>query len=188
MHVRDLYLGSVGSFYVRVLNPLHVAEAPRRWSEFARSEHDPWVEWFQIVAEGTLPPDTVEPVMGSVDPDVAGTLITVLRGHTSSPQMEVFDWDGYADSLKLGPLVRFPTGRDLRRRVVGIEEVAEDAASWGRIPMCWQASDRAWAVGADLYARSVVINCSAACANDLLAELHLESFQVFAHDILAPED
>ncbi|MFK3669626.1 hypothetical protein ACI2IX_05585 [Leifsonia aquatica] len=188
--LRDL-LGDFES-YIRVFNPAHDPTAPpgtdsRSW---ARAGTPATVvtadtQWSDLQVDPVLD----EPTMGDLDTDVAVRLASVLGRHTTTPDECAFLlWTGYAEveSLDSAPVIRAGQRTDLA--VFSGPIAAAVQPQHGRRPMNWRPRDRAWALGNDIYARSVYIGADSATVRAIRDSPHLETALASGSAILTPED
>lgn len=204
----DSFVPAGCDFYARILNPVVLEgfgqPAPRlAWSEAAArvgAPVRPWMQWHETVlaAAENLPPEWVSPAMGDLDKYVARALVEVLGEHTGTPDECFFaQWDGYAPLTGNKGLVTFPPDREMKvfagplgdgaLRLDGLARPSS-AAHGGRRALRWWPQDRAWCVGQDIYARSVLVGASRACLKQLFAHPALDIFSVRAGDAVFPED
>lgn len=188
--LRDL-LGDFES-YIRVYNPAHDPTAPpgadsRSWARASTPATVVTVDtqWSDLQVDPVLD----EPTMGDLDTDVAVLLASVLGRHTTTPDECAFLlWTGYAEveSLDSAPVIR--TGHRTDLAVFSGPITAAVQPQHGRRPMNWRPRDGAWAVGNDIYARSVYVGADSATVRAIHDSPHLETALASGSAILAPED
>ncbi|MGN5732154.1 hypothetical protein [Arthrobacter psychrochitiniphilus] len=191
---------------------------PRRlaWSEAAASVGAPvypWMQWHETVlaAGGALPREWTSPAMGDLDQVRARALAEVLEQHTRTANECFFaQWDGYAPVAGNNALVKFPLDREMKILAGPLSDGAQptggpgssgyydtpgssgmehpSSAHGGRRPLYWWPQDRAWCMGQDIYARSVLLGVSGPCLKDLFAHPDLDIFSVRLSDAVYPED
>lgn len=197
------YVPAGFAFYARILNPVVVEWSAERipWTTAAASlgaPLHPWMQWDEVaLAAGPgLPGDWSEPAMGDPDESVARALVEVLTRHTSTPAKCYFaHWEGYG-----GPPVHddrrvvFPPDRamlsysgplDAGACVIGGDSLGPGP---GRRAERWWPEDLGWCVGQDIYARSLLVGCSAAALQDLFSHPALDIISVRATDAVLAED
>lgn len=188
--VQDL-LGSFDA-YVRVFNPARDPAAPgdagaRTWAQAgttgARVTGD--TQW------GGIHPDPAldEPAMGDLDPEVAARLASILGRHTTTPEECAFLlWTGYAETDALAGVPTIRRGHRTDLAILTGPVAAGRSPEHGRRPMNWRPRDRAWALGNDIYARSVYIGADSATVRAIHESPHLETALASGSAILTPED
>ncbi|UAJ81712.1 hypothetical protein IT072_20860 (plasmid) [Leifsonia sp. ZF2019] len=184
----------VGTYdaYVRVFNPAVDPIAPpgmstRSWAKVstAAAAITADTQWADLHADPYLD----EPVMGDLHPHVAAELARILVGYTTTPDECAFLlWTGYAETRTLSNAPLIQSGhRDSLALFTGPVTAGADAR-YGRRPTNWRPRDRAWAVGADIYARSAYIGGTNTAINEILATPHLEALPAHAQTVPATED
>lgn len=98
------------------------------------------------------------PVEGDLTRALTDRLVEVLAEDGPDQACLFATWTGYAD-LRVRPaaVLELPPERPMVTVEAALAEIHEVAAHLGRYPLRWFASDGSWAVGADLYARSVAV-------------------------------
>lgn len=135
----------------------------------------------------------VEPIMGGIDVEVATALASVLGEHTQTPDSVYFlAWEGYADlndAYRGSGTILGSYGRQMHVRHGSLADLGAVAAARGTdMPLWWIPEDGSWAVGNDIYARSVYLGGSADCIDDVLQQPVLESVRVAASEQVVAED
>lgn len=135
----------------------------------------------------------VDPIMGGLDLEVATTLASILGERTKTPDSVYFlAWEGYADlndAYRGAGTILGPYGRQMHVRHGSLADVGAVAAARGTdMPLWWIPEDGSWAVGNDIYARSVYVGGSAECIDDIIQQRVLESIRVSASDQVVAED
>lgn len=191
------------AFYARILNPVVLASSGERipWTAAAASMGapvHPWMQWDEtvIAAASQLPHTWLEPAMGDPDPRVARALVDVLTRHTSTPGNCYFaHWDGYGGPHGFADrIVTLPPDRDMLTYSGTLEDGAHalgeesTGVGQGRRAARWWPEDLAWCVGQDIYARSLLVGCSAPALKDLFAHPDLDIMSIREHDSVLPED
>jgi len=98
------------------------------------------------------------PPQGDLTRALADRLVEVLAEGRPDRCCLFATWTGYADlRVPATAALELPPDRPMVAVEAALAEVHEVAAHLGRYPLRWSASDGSWAVGADLYARSVVV-------------------------------
>jgi hypothetical protein len=131
--------------------------------------------------------------MGGLDPETAGILASILGSRTSTPDSVYYlAWEGYSslsEDYRSAPTVVASCGRVMHVLHGSIDDYSAAAlAGLGGAPLWWLPADGAWAVGNDIYARSVYVGGSAACIEDILEHPGLESYPVAPVQKVASED
>lgn len=100
---------------------------------------------------------TYPPPQGDLTPGQATLITDVLSRGRAGVGCSFATWTGYADVCASGRPVVLPPDREMVAVDATLDDVHDLAARWGRYPLRWRAADGSFAVGADLYARSVVV-------------------------------
>jgi hypothetical protein len=189
--VRDLLVRSFDA-YVRIFNPAvepTVAAASNRvsWAR-ANATSRPLTagtQWNELQADSHLD----APAMGDIHPVVANELANILAAETRTPEQCAFAlWTGYAEIAIPQPSVRI-TLNPQRDLILFTGHVATGAdPSRRRRPVNWRPADRAWALGNDIYSRSVFVGGTSTTIGRLRASPYLEALVVDPNMVLLPED
>ena len=146
------------------MNPVRGHKIPARsWASYAAGfvKVDATTRWNDL---GDAPSQD-RPEIGTIDPEVTGTLLRTLNSHNRTPTDCYFlIWEGYAGlraDMSTAAGVELPSERwmfvlagDLRDGGETVESVGGHTAQW------WRQADGAWAVGNDLCGASVYISGS----------------------------
>ncbi len=152
--------------YVRVLNPAWSGSDKRlSWkSLMPDSSGEPWIEWSDVLSsadEESLAKVFREPLMGGIDPQVASVISRLLEAHSSSLELTYLQWEGYCDvDFSTASELKFtvPPDRVMRCMEGSLRDfVNPSGLTRGRIPLYWVPEDLSWAIGADIYARSILV-------------------------------
>lgn len=135
----------------------------------------------------------LDPIMGGIDMEVAAALASVLGEHTQTPDPVYFlAWAGYAglnDAYRGSETVLGSYGRQMHVLHGSLVDVGPSAAAReADMPLWWIPEDGSWAVGNDIYARSVYVGGSAECIGDVLRTPVLECVRVAASEQVVAED
>jgi hypothetical protein len=182
--------------FCRVFNPARVAGVAWRWTEVAGTTATitSRTQWRDVsIQPGPAELPRVDPIMGGIDLEVATALASVLGEHTQTPDSVYFlAWEGYADlndAYRGSGTILGSYGRQMHVRHGSLADVGPVAAAREMdMPLWWIPEDGSWAVGNDIYARSVYLGGSAECIDDVLQQPVLESIRVSASDQVAAED
>jgi hypothetical protein len=158
---------------------------------------NPWMQWSDIVIGS--PPEkfsTVrsEPEMGSVEREVAKTLSSLLRAHTSSTSITFLVWDGYGATNELVRTsdhhVVVPPNREMTVINTALDAIGTIPLTRQGLdtPLYWIPDDANWFAGADIYARSLLLGGNSSCIEDVLGHDCLEAYEVNPNDFVTPED
>ncbi|WP_434599689.1 hypothetical protein [Streptomyces sp. A5-4] len=183
--------------YARILHPARFGAEAVRWDRAAVAYGrtvSAQTRWHELIGVGDplyRNDDTPavsgvwdeHPQEGPVPADVARALISVLAGHTRTPDRCWYGlWDGYGHyDWPDVPVFRTP-GRD-EILLAGPLDDADSPARGARevpveIPDLWWPQDRAWCVGGDVDLVSTYVGGSAAGVADLIADPRLEAYAV----------
>lgn len=170
--------------YARVLNPVRGPGDQRRpWSDFLPSGTTLAADaQFHDLRSGSK---AGAPMTGTVDDAVLGVLLEALVADDRA-QVIVAQWEGYADA-------ELPSGADAqvlppdRRSGIWALSAAELRART-RTPMRFWDPQGNWAVGNDIYARSVFIGADRELIEALVADPRLEALRVEPSDPVGVED
>ncbi|MFC6326832.1 hypothetical protein ACFQZV_00615 [Microbacterium koreense] len=123
--------------------------------------------------------------MGSPDPEMVANLL-VAMGVDGSSRVNVAQWTGYAGVVypEGGVPMRFPPSRDS----MVWETTASGLLLLDRVPMRWWHPELDWAVGNDIYGRSLFISGSQSMVQRVVASDLVEAFPVAFDDPVTPED
>jgi hypothetical protein len=192
----DSYVGTEFPAYVRVLNPPFIRSTisaqPVRptWADIAQerglslTSETQWVD-----LENDDDQLVFEPDMGTVERTTAEALASVLSLHTATPEECVFaNWVGYASQNVPKDAMRclVPPGREMYLMTGDVRLLARSSEE--RLPMRWWPRDGAWAVGNDIYARSVFVGGSVAAIEAVMRSRALETIVVDQNTRVTPED
>ncbi|MFJ4223818.1 hypothetical protein [Microbacterium sp. NPDC089695] len=171
---------------VRVLNPAFLEDGtPVAWRNVGdtpiRYRSD--LQWAELGIDRRSSLVT-EPQTGGLDRGVASALLNILVDQNSS--VEVSLWEGYGDMT--GPAGRgswtFPPDRVCSTWTATPNSILESV----RIPVRWWDPELKWALGNDIYARSVFLSADVATIARVLSSPALEAFPVAFDDPVTPED
>lgn len=176
--------------YARVFHPASsVDEEPVRWADVAAANGTvahPVMEWGSIVGGRDGQPGlwADESARGSLPPETARTLATVLRGLTSTPDSCWFaHWEGsgYLTAPEHWPRLRLP-GRDMILFSGAVEMADTQFGSmghphWGMSAHLWWPQDHAWCVATDIDLRTTYLGASEDCVAAVLANTGLEALR-----------
>ena len=140
----------------------------------------------------------VEPTTGSLPLPVARVAMQVLRGHTTTPERCWFatweGWGGLADFVTTAPafdlphrtylLVAGPIEAALESVINPPPEVVELGLPWPHYQSAnlWWPDDRAWCLATEIDFESTYVAATRTCVDQLLADEHLEVYEVAASD------
>jgi hypothetical protein len=140
----------------------------------------------------------VEPTTGSLTLSVARVAMKVLRGHTRTPERCWFAvWEGgggLADFVTTAPsfglphrtylMVTGPIETVLQSMMDPPSRVLELGLAWPHYQSAnlWWPDDRAWCVATEIDFQSTYVGASRRCIDQLLADDHLETYEVAESD------
>lgn len=172
--------------YARVLNPVCGPGNERRpWSDFlppgtvALSSEIQWSDF------GIEQSQQREPETGTVDENMLSALLDELA-EDDRALVILAQWEGYADA-------DLPSGARLailppdRRTGIWTASVA-DLKALERSPMRFWDPQGRWAVGNDIYGRSVFVGADSGRIEKLLSNPDIEAVRVAPADPVTPED
>jgi hypothetical protein len=182
--------------FCRVFNPARAAGVSRSWTELAGTATPITgrTQWRDVASQpGASDLPRLYPIMGGMDTEVAAALASVLGEHTHDPDSVYFlAWEGYADLNDAYRDSDTSLGSDGRQMHVLHGSLADVGPSVttreADMPLWWIAGDGSWAVGNDIYARSVYVGGSAECIDDVLQKPLLEGVRVAASEHVVAED
>lgn len=182
--------------FSRVFNPARAAAVTRRWAEVAGSAATVTgrTQWQEIAdGQGAADLPRLDPAMGSLDSETAAALASILAGNTQTPDsVYFFAWEGYAglsDAFRASATILGPYGRPMHVLHGSLRDVGPSvAARESEMPLWWIPEDGSWAVGNDIYARSVYVGGTASCIDEILHDHRVEGVPVAASDIVVAED
>jgi hypothetical protein len=128
-----------------------------------------------------------------MDAEAAAALASVLAGNTQTPDsVYFFAWEGYAglsDAYRASVTVRGPYGRRMHVLHGSLRDVGPAVATTeSGMPLWWIPEDGSWAVGNEIYARSVYVGGTASCIDAILHDPRIEGVPVAASDTVTGED
>lgn len=182
----DSYVYSGHDACVRILNPAHdrLGRAVG-WRDAAPAEFAPRsnMQWADLGLDQDGP--IMGPMMGSPDSTMVARLLQCLDD-PSTKEVVAAQWVGYADAKSPSDTkeVTLPPGRVSKLWTVS----RDDLIHLHRIPMRWVHPELEWAVGNDIYGRSLFVSGSARAIETILASNVLESFRVSFSDPVSSED
>ncbi|MEV0522759.1 hypothetical protein AB0I66_04995 [Streptomyces sp. NPDC050439] len=190
--------------YARILHPAWLGTKPVRWDEVAASygrSVSAGTRWHELIGLGddrllyrnedapAVPGVWDEhPDEGPTPAGVARALISVLAGHTGTPERCWYGlWEGYGQYNWDG----YPVFRTPGRHEILLSGPLDDADSPAfpvpggepdeaapELPDLWWPEDRAWCVAGDVDLVSTYVGGSAACVADLLAAPGIEAYEI----------
>ena len=171
--------------HIRVLNPVRGDDdAHTPWRPIFGDRLDSRTQWNQASSNPELTLEG-EPPMGTVDRLVLEALLQVLVDRLEAPVV-VAQWEGYAGSDFPETAVRaiLPPERESGVWTLPARELLQ----FERVPMRWWDPQFSWAVGNDIYARSVFVSAGASMIQKILDDPTIEAFKVTPDDPVDIED
>ncbi len=202
--------------YVRVFHPAHGHDPeepawrgpPIRWSEIAAANgtkvHPDMqlsgLTGYRYVDHGQPGVFEWSPSEGSLLPDIAAPLATVLSRHTATPSVCWFAvWNGFAgtrEDLRKAPTFEVPQRKYFlfRGPVDAATETTNREGIYHQSANIWWPDDHAWCVATEIDINTTYIACAEPCRDDIVALPELEAFEIdpttgigYASDRVNPE-
>ena len=183
--------------YARVFHPAERQWPDRSWEKVRWSDVAEWngktvhpqMQFHRIanLAEPPRYPDPEwgqAPFMGDLPEDERRSLVSILRGFTSTPERCYFCiWEGYGRlegwSWRWTPKLKVPDfGREYFLLRGPLDAVTSFYSQWGQSPNIWWPEDRAWCVATEIDFMWTFVGGSQACIEQVVSHADLEALPI----------
>jgi hypothetical protein len=173
--------------YVRIFHPLsnpaHPGPDGTTWAELAAANGKRAHAGMQLNAIGVDMGDLISWASGTLAPELASTLVTVLARHTRTPDRCYFAvWEGFGGLPK--EVAAAPTFIVPRRRyhlLAGPVDAARKSVLGSTLPQSpniWWPEDSAWCVATEIDLQSTYVGCTPECVSDLMSLHGVEAWAI----------